>query len=68
MPVLEVIERTTLKGTHDAIEAELARLLTGTPADPFNIENACPFNPTGHDYIAACGDVVCCHCSKVVWS
>lgn len=67
MPVLEVIERTTLKGSHNAIEAELARLLTCTPADPFNIDNACPFNATGHDPIATCRDIVCCHCAKVFW-
>ena len=68
MPVAEIYERTTLRGTHDAIEAELSRLLTCTPVDPFNIDNACPFNPSGHDFISACGDVVYCHCSKVVWS
>jgi hypothetical protein len=36
-------------------------------SDPFAIEHDC-LNPTGHDFIAACGDVVCCHCGKVVWS
>jgi hypothetical protein len=35
--------------------------------DPFRIEHDC-LNPAGHDFIAACGDVVCCHCGKVVWS
>jgi hypothetical protein len=65
MPVLETIDRirvTTYRADPDAT------LPTCTPADPFGIDNACPFNPTGHDFIAACGDVVCCHCSKVVWS
>jgi hypothetical protein len=36
-------------------------------SDPFEIEYDCR-NPAGHDFIAACGDVVCCHCGKVVWS
>lgn len=36
-------------------------------ADPFRIEHDC-VNARGHDFIAACGDVVCCHCGKVVWS
>lgn len=68
MPVLEVIERTTFNGTHDAIEAEIARLLTCTPADPFNIDNQCPNNETGHKIIGSCGDVVCVHCTMVVCS
>jgi hypothetical protein len=35
-------------------------------ADPFAIAHDC-LNPTGHSFIASCGDVVCVHCSKVVW-
>lgn len=35
-------------------------------ADPFRIAYDC-HNPTGHDFISSCGDVVCCHCTKVVW-
>jgi hypothetical protein len=36
-------------------------------SDPFGIDHDC-LNPAGHDFISACGDVVCCHCGKVVWS
>ena len=65
MPVLETIDRihvTTYRADPDA------PLLTCTPADPFAIDNQCPNSASGHDFIAACGDVVCCHCGKVVWS
>lgn len=65
MPVLEVYERIRVP---IVVLDAAAPLLTCTPVDPFGIDNACPFNPTGHDFIAACGDVVCCHCGKVVWS
>jgi hypothetical protein len=36
-------------------------------ADPFLIAHDC-LNPTGHDFIASCGDVVCPHCSRVAWA
>jgi len=36
------------------------------PADPFRLVHDC-INPAGHDAIAACGEVVCCHCAKVFW-
>jgi hypothetical protein len=38
-------------------------------ADPFNIETACPYSQTGHDFIACCGEVVCAHnCGAVAWA
>jgi hypothetical protein len=46
------------------VAAEIAFEMRGL--DPFRIEHDC-LNPAGHDFIAACGDVVCCHCGKVVW-
>lgn len=57
MPVIETIERTTIR--YQAVPID-------TIADPFNIDHDCR-NPTGHDFIASCGDVVCIHCSRVVW-
>lgn len=36
-------------------------------ADPFLIDHDC-LNPAGHRFIGSCGDVVCVHCTKVVWS
>jgi len=63
MPVLDVIERTIER----SIPIAAPPLLICTPTDPFGIDNDC-LNPAGHDFIAACGDVVCCHCAKVVWS
>lgn len=41
-------------------------IVTLPPADPFGIDHDCR-NPAGHHFIASCGDVVCVHCSKVVW-
>lgn len=35
-------------------------------ADPFHIAHDCR-NPSGHDFIAACGDVVCIHCGRIAW-
>lgn len=56
--------------------AELADIITRFVAeevafenrvsDPFLIAHGCT-NPAGHDFIASCGAVVCCHCSVVAW-
>ncbi len=54
MPVQEIIERTTI------------RFIAVETPDPFEIEPEC-VNPSGHHFIPSCGDVVCVHCSKVVW-
>jgi hypothetical protein len=62
------LDRAGLTAVVARFVAEELDLLTCTPADPFGVDNSCPFSPSGHDYIAACGDVVCCHCGKVVWS
>lgn len=35
--------------------------------DPFGLDDPCPVNPAGHQFIGSCSDVVCCHCSKVAW-
>lgn len=43
---------------------ELVEALFG--ADPFLIDHDC-LNPSGHDAIASCGEIVCCHCAKVFW-
>lgn len=34
-------------------------------ADPFLVDHDC-LNPAGHTFIASCGDIVCCHCTKVI--
>lgn len=36
-------------------------------ADPFQIAHDCR-NRAGHDFIAACGDVVCVHCGRIAWA
>lgn len=59
MPVLEIIERTTIR----EIEAPLP---TCTPADPFHLDHDC-LNPTGHDFIGDCSEVVCLHCARIAW-
>lgn len=35
--------------------------------DPFQVDDRCPFNATGHGYTGSCGEVVCAHCAKVAW-
>lgn len=55
-----------------AIAAAITRFLADEIAfenrtlDPFRITHDC-LNVSGHHFIASCGDVVCCHCAKVVW-
>lgn len=34
-------------------------------ADPFGIDHDC-INPSGHDFIGSCGDIVCVHCVRVL--
>lgn len=62
MALLEVYQRTTER----SFPIDAAPLPTCTPADPFGIDHDC-LNPAGHDFIATCSDVVCCHCAKVAW-
>lgn len=35
--------------------------------DPFQVDDLCPFNATGHAFAGSCGDVVCVHCARVAW-
>lgn len=52
-----------------AVEDQIAQLIDihSAARDPFNVADRCEFNPTGHQTIVSCGDVVCCHCAKVFW-
>ncbi len=34
--------------------------------DPFGIGHDC-LDPSGHDFTAACGEVVCIHCGRIAW-
>jgi hypothetical protein len=45
-------------------EREIATLLR--EQDPFGIDHDC-LNPAGHDFIGACGEVVCVHCGRIAW-
>ena len=36
--------------------------------DPFNVDDPCPVNPTGHQTIVSCGEIVCWHCARIFWS
>lgn len=69
--------RTRMPASHDRTapkaaivnfigEREIAEVLRA--ADPFGIDDPCPFNPSGHRFIGSCGDVACVHCAKVAWS
>lgn len=62
----QALDRKGVTAVVTRLLAEEIAYLTRT-ADPFRIEHDC-LNPGGHDFIGACGDVVCCHCGKVVWS
>ena len=34
--------------------------------DPFALDNACEFSPTGlHSFTSSCGDVACVHCARI---
>jgi hypothetical protein len=47
-----------------AREQEIAQLLR--EQDPFGCDDPCPMNAGApHQPIQSCGDLVCCHCSKV---
>lgn len=61
MPVLDIIERTTIRETEEIAAAALAS------ADPFELDHDC-INPAGHQPITSCGEVVCFHCARIIWS
>lgn len=66
IPPPTALDRAELTAVVTRLMAEEAAFARRS-ADPFAIDHDC-LNPAGHDFIAACGDVVCCHCGKVVWS
>lgn len=48
-------------------ESEIAAVFNAF--DPFGLDPACEFGPNGrHTAIGSCGDVVCCHCSRIFWN
>ena len=59
MPVPDVIERI-----HEAEEIAAAALAS---ADPFELDHDC-INPAGHQPVPSCGEVVCFHCARIIWS
>ena len=36
-------------------------------ADPFELDHDC-INPAGHQPVPSCGEVVCFHCARIIWS
>lgn len=36
-------------------------------ADPFGVDDPCPENPVGHYPIRDRNEVVCAHCSRILW-
>ncbi len=42
------------------------RISAATPPDPFLIDHDC-INPAGHYPVRMHGEIVCPHCSKVIW-
>lgn len=64
MPVREIIERTTIR----EIDAAQISIITCTPADPFLVDDPCPYNGGGPHYdIVVRPEIVCIHCARVVW-
>lgn len=59
MPVLDIIERTTIRETEEIVAAALAS------ADPFELDHDC-INPAGHQPVPSCGEVVCFHCARII--
>ncbi|WP_439398977.1 hypothetical protein ACRQ5Q_16680 [Bradyrhizobium sp. PMVTL-01] len=48
-------------------ERDIAAVMSAV-ADPFGTSERCDFSPDGQHYaIGSCGDVVCCHCSRIFW-
>jgi hypothetical protein len=57
---------------HVAVEDLLGDLLAAenaplTRADPFGVDDPCPENPVGHYPIRDRNEVVCAHCSRILW-
>lgn len=50
---------------YEALMDELRDIMTCT-ADPFGIDHDCT-NPSGHQFVATCSDVVCFHCARIAW-
>lgn len=65
MPVREVWELTTIRETEPS-PSEIA-VATLASADPFDLDHDC-VNPSGHQPITSCGEVVCFHCARIIWS
>ena len=61
MPVMDIIERTIIRETEKIAAAALAS------ADPFELDHDC-VNPGGHQPVPSCGEVVCSHCARIIWS
>jgi hypothetical protein len=49
----------------EEIAATIGRVMA--EADPFGIDHDCA-NPAGHYPVRCYGEIVCPHCSKVLWS
>lgn len=62
MPIAEIYERTTIR----EYLIDPALLPSCTPVDPFGLDHDC-LNDAGHHAVFACGELVCCHCSRVFW-
>lgn len=61
--MMEIIERTTVR---EPLAEEIAAAALAS-ADPFEIDHDC-INPRGHQPIPSCGEVVCFHCARIIWT
>lgn len=60
------LDRAELATIVTPIVAEELAFACRTAVDPFGIAHDC-LNPAGHEFIASCGEVVCCHCAVIAW-
>lgn len=63
MPIMEIIERTTIR---EPLAEEISAAALAS-ADPFEIDHDC-INPRGHQPIPSCGEVACFHCARIIWT
>lgn len=64
------LRQATRQFIADFVADEMADMAAtfSSPADPFNIQDPCPVNPLGLYPLRVHREIVCPHCSKVLWS
>lgn len=66
-PMVAALDRAGIAAEATRMFAE-ELAFASRPHDPFGVDDPCPLNSSGHQFTGSCGDVVCVHCAKIVWS